>query len=147
MKELIRKQVYKTVASFLWTIGLTALIPIVLIITLPQTQYTPAFITTAITTGVILIVAVASMDQASKSSSEACRHLAILCLIPAGIAVFLYFYSIDFFITMVNAFMPGGISVEPLVNMYVEKKVPTVDTLVYGYVLIGSFFYWLSSKV
>jgi len=129
--------IVNSAASFLYAIGLTLGIPLFLFIVFSPTEITGRFVASAIFAGLVIISAVAILYAWTGSLRETLLRMSYFTLIPAGIAIVLNFYSLEVFYATAETLIADFEIVEPLINSYIEQRVPKLTPLIIGYVVIG----------
>ncbi|MBD3318475.1 hypothetical protein GF342_01045 [Candidatus Woesearchaeota archaeon] len=125
------------VASFFYTLGLTMVIPLFFLVIFPYRDLGIGFVITVLMSVAFVSFAFFIWYGYTRSLKKTLYHLSLATLIPSVIAIILNFYSAEVFFATIQASAAEFETVRPLLESYLEQKVPKITTIIVGYFVIG----------
>lgn len=146
IKRWIKNWAVNWVASLLYIIGLSLVIPLWTLVFSPFRVFNLRVVSTVILAGSLVLAAFTLLKGFYGSRSRAYWHLSLATMVPVVLAIIVSLFPVDYFFGVVGAFVSDASAVRPLVDLYLEAHVPRVRSVLIAYAVVGAALLYKSRQ-
>ena len=137
--------ILKPVLAFLFVLGLSFIIPVILSASLPEditSLY--ASVSFLIVSVILIIISVAGTLYISKDIAHMFRNLGLYSIIPGVIAMITTVFGRE---VLVVFFSVNSETLQPIITAYLDARVPKLWILTASYLILGIVLYYIGRKL
>ena len=145
-KKFAKDWLVNSGAGMLYMFGLSLLIPLTAYVLFPYRVISLVFVMTVVLAALCMLVSYRWLRWYHRRRGKALFIMSFSTLGPVILAVVLSFFPVEVLFASLRVFVPDVESVRPLVESYLEHKVPRVVYVLVIYAFVGAALLWRAMK-